>query len=252
MGNSTVGRCPIPVFHWSRPRGRRLSTAKWVVALTVVGVGWAAPAAAQTWNLNANGNWGTAANWTPTTVPNAIDASATLGNIITVPRTVTLDVPVTIGTLNLSGSNAYTVSGANALTFDVSAGTAALNVTGTASPTISTGIVLNDPLALSQASTGTLTLSGIISGTGALTTSGTGTVNLTGANTYSGTTTISAGTLSVGAGGATGTLGTGAVVNNATLQINRTGTLTIANDISGTGALSKVGTSTTTLTGTNT
>src|SRR4029077_534252 len=208
--------CPIPVFHWSRPRGRRLSTAKWVVALTVVGVGWAAPAAAQTWNLNANGNWGTAANWTPTTVPNAIDASATLGNIITVPRTVTLDVPVTIGTLNLSGSNAYTVSGANALTFDVSAGTAALNVTGTASPTISTGIVLNDPLALSQASTGTLTLSGIISGTGALTTSGTSTVNLTGANTYSGTTTISSGTLSVGAGGTVGTLGTGAVVDNAT------------------------------------
>ena len=67
-------------------------------------------------------------------MPNAIDASATLGNIITVPRTVTLDIPVTIGTLNLSGSNAYTVSGANALTFDVSAGTAALNVTGTASP----------------------------------------------------------------------------------------------------------------------
>ena len=93
-------------FHWSRPRGRRPSwpNRRWVVALTVVGVGWAAPAAAQTWNLNGNGNWGTAANWTPTTVPNAIDASATLGNIITVPRTVTLDIPITIGTLNLSGS----------------------------------------------------------------------------------------------------------------------------------------------------
>src|SRR5262245_7978496 len=105
---------------------------------TLVGLGWTGPATAQTWNLNANGNWGTAGNWTPTTVPNAIDATATLGTVITVPRTVTLDIPVTIGTLNINGGAiAYTIGGANALTFDVSAGTAALNVTGTASPTIS-------------------------------------------------------------------------------------------------------------------
>ena len=52
-----------------------------------------------------------------------------------------------------------------------------------------------------------------------------GTTILTGANTYSGTTTISAGTLQVGSGGTTGTLGTGAVVNNGTLTFNRSNAL---------------------------
>ena len=61
-----------------------------------------------------------------------------------------------------------------------------------------------------------------------------------GTNTYSGTTTISAGGLQVGNNGATGTLGTGAVINNATLLINRSdASFTLSNDISGTGALTK-------------
>jgi len=59
---------------------------------------------------------------------------------------------------------------------------------------------------------------GIISGTGAITKSGTGTLILSGSNTYSGLTTISSGTLKLGAnGGATntplGTTGAGTVVS---------------------------------------
>ena len=91
-----------------------------------------------------------------------------------------------------------------------------------------------------------------ISGTGALSKLGGGTTTLTGANSYSGTTTILAGTLQIGDGGTSGTLGTGSVVNNAILALNRSDAVTIANAISGTGALNHVGSGTTTLTGIST
>ena len=63
-----------------------------------------------------------------------------------------------------------------------------------------------------------------ISGTGSLVQRGPGTTVLAANNTYGGTTTISAGTLQVGNGGTSGTLGTGAVIDNGVLAINRSGT----------------------------
>jgi autotransporter-associated beta strand protein len=72
-----------------------------------------------------------------------------------------------------------------------------------------------------------------------------------GDNTYTGTTTISSGTLQVGAGGTTGSLGGGSVIDNATLAFNRSDALTVANAISGTGMLNQMGTGITTLSGIN-
>ena len=57
-------------------------------------------------------------------------------------------------------------------------------------------------------------------------------MTLYGNNTYSGTTTINAGVLQVGNGGTTGTLGLGAVIDNASLIFFRssaTGTITVTN-----------------------
>jgi fibronectin-binding autotransporter adhesin len=51
---------------------------------------------------------------------------------------------------------------------------------------------------------------------------------LTGANTYSGTTNIGEGSLQVGAGGTTGTLGTGNVVNGGALAFNRSDAVTLS------------------------
>ena len=50
---------------------------------------------------------------------------------------------------------------------------------------------------------------------------GSGTTALTFDNIYSGTTTIAAGTLQLGTGGTTGSLGAGNIVNNGTLAFDR-------------------------------
>ncbi|MBU3577884.1 autotransporter-associated beta strand repeat-containing protein, partial [Polynucleobacter sp. UK-Kesae-W10] len=94
--------------------------------------------------------------------------------------------------------------------------------------------------------------SGVISNAISLTKTGTSTLTLSGANTYSGTTTISAGTLQVGAGGATGNLGTGSIVNNAALIYNLSNAYTESNAISGSGTLTQNNASVLTLTGANT
>jgi autotransporter-associated beta strand protein len=60
----------------------------------------------------------------------------------------------------------------------------------------------------------TLTIANAITGTGGLTKSGAGALTLSGANDYSGTTTISAGTLQIGSGGTSGTLGTGGITTD--------------------------------------
>jgi autotransporter-associated beta strand protein len=95
-----------------------------------------------------------------------------------------------------------------------------------------------------------VTWSGTLSGDGALAKVGGGSLTLTGANSYGGGTTISAGTLQIGAGGTTGSL-VGDVVNNATLAFNRSDAHSFAGVISGSGAVTKAGASTLTLTGAN-
>ncbi|WP_369658418.1 autotransporter outer membrane beta-barrel domain-containing protein [Variovorax sp. V15] len=80
---------------------------------------------------------------------------------------------------------------------------------------------------------------------------GSGTTTLTGDNNYSGGTTITAGTLQLGNGGTTGSISS-AVVNNATLAINRSNAVSFPDAISGSGVVQQRGTGTTTLSGTNT
>lgn len=90
--------------------------------------------------------------------------------------------------------------------------------------------------------------SGVISGTGSLTKTGTGGLILDGDNLYSGGTVIAAGTLQIGNGGTTGSI-IGPVLNNGTLIVNRSNGYTISSPISGTGMLVQAGSGTTTLTG---
>ncbi len=84
-----------------------------------------------------------------------------------------------------------------------------------------------------------------------LTKSGTGTFTLTGTNTYTGGTTISAGTLQVGNGGATGSI-VGNVADNAILAFDRSDSFTFGGVISGKGNLVQQGTGTVILSALNT
>jgi fibronectin-binding autotransporter adhesin len=143
-----------------------------------------------------------------------------------------------VGTLTLSGTNSY------------AAGTtvAGGRVVGT-TDSLQGAITNNAAVDFTQAASGTY--AGAMSGSGSLTKTGAGTVILAGSNTYSGTTTITAGGLQVGDGGGTGSLGSGAVVNNASLIFNRNNALTVANVISGSGSVTQSGPGTTTLTAAN-
>ena len=123
----------------------------------------------------------------------------------------------------------------------IQAGTLQLG-NGGATGSIAGAVTDNATLAINE--TGTLTLSGTISGTGGLLQSGSGTTALTAADSYSGGTTIQAGTLQVGNGGAIA----GNVTDNAVLAINSTATVILSGTISGTGALLQSGSGTTELT----
>jgi fibronectin-binding autotransporter adhesin len=97
-------------------------------------------------------------------------------------------------------------------------------------------------------------MSGVLRSTstlGGLTKSGAGQLTLIANNTYTGTTNVAGGTLEVGNGGGTGSLGTGAqalVAGGATLVANRSNAYTLSQAIIGSGTLVQRGTGTTTMT----
>jgi autotransporter-associated beta strand protein len=203
---------------------------------------------ASTWNIDSNGNWNTAANWAPSGVPNGTGATANFDSAISAPRTVTQNLAgATVGYMNFENASAYTLSGANRIVMNVSAGSAQINVAGTGAHTINTGLTLNDALVINQNSTGTLTVGAansitgtnqnltvngagnttitgtVTTGTGTLTKNNAGTLTLSGVNTFTGATTINGGTVAIsaesGLGSNPGTLNAGQLtLNGGTLR----------------------------------
>ena len=137
----------------------------------------------------------------------------------------------------------------------VAANAAGTTLDNTAAATVlANAIVLNPSANLTVAGSNPLTLAGTISGDGALTKNGASTLILTADNSYAGGTTINTGTLQVGDGGASGSLGTGPVLDDAALVFNRSGTVAVPGAITGTGSLTQEGVAggTLVLTGANT
>ena len=144
---------------------------------------------------------------------------------------------------NISNNNNYggLVTLASASRINSDSGTLTISNTGT----------ITGAYVLSVGGAGNTAIASII-GTSSLTKDGAGSLTLTATNTYSGT-TISAGTLQIGAGGIVGTLGSGAVTDNAALVFNRTDSYggTVSNAISGSGTVT-LSAGTLTLGGSNT
>ena len=157
--------------------------------------------------------------------------------------------------------NQLQFSGTNAGTWNVTNGTIVFDGT---SPTFlnqgdSNGLVGSLPnLTLNATTTfeidnasAVTDVTGAVTGTGGLIKTGSGTLTLTGTNNYTGGTTISAGTLQLGDGGASGSID-GNVTNNGTLAFDRSDSFAFGGVISGTGSLVQLGSGTLILTGNST
>jgi fibronectin-binding autotransporter adhesin len=163
--------------------------------------------------------------------------------VLTGTNSFTGGASITAGTLQVSSdANLGAVSGGLSFSGGTLRNTASMAITRAVTLT-GAGAFLTDPGA-------TLTLNGVVAGAGALTKTGAGTLTLAADNTYTGQTTISAGTLQIGDGGATGGI-LGNVLNNGALVFNRSGTLAMAGTIIGGGSVTQSGPGTTVLTGAN-
>jgi hypothetical protein len=135
------------------------------------------------WNVDADGNWSAAQNWS-SGVPNAEGGRATFGNVISAPRTVTLDAPVTVGRIDFDSANAYAIAGTNALTLDGASGEAQINVAA-GSHLINTPVTLaDDALITVTPAAANLTIERTLTGVGqTLTKAGAGTLTLSNVRT---------------------------------------------------------------------
>ncbi len=176
----------------------------------------------ESWAVDANGDWGVAASWSPAVVPNGSAVTATLGAVISMPRTVSLiTVAPTVGTLFIDNANAYTVQqgGANVLTIATAITITAVN--GNGAHVIATPVTISVPIAISQGSTGNFTMSGVISGSGGIVKSGANILVLSApSNAYTGGTTINTGTIQCGVANTLPSAGTVALGATGTLNLN--------------------------------
>jgi autotransporter-associated beta strand protein len=212
------------------------------------------------WAFPASGNWSNSANWTSLPVPSAVFAWAVLNAATTAALNVTLDEPVTLGTLEFgnSASVGYTVSGAGSNTLTMNnAGLGASILVDNGSHVVNAPVILFDNLTVSGSGTLTFSASSSITDGGqgfGLTMNGPGLLVLLGSNSYSGATTIGGGTLQLGDGttGHDPSLTTSGMTNNAALVYNVGVSQTASYAISGSGSLIKTGPGTLVLSGTNT
>lgn len=174
------------------------------VTLTVVGITY-------TWTgLGGNSNWSTPSNWDTNQAPTGGEdlvfpsGAAQLANINDITGLSVNSIEIDGAGYGISG-NPVTVTYGFLSTFGSGASQFAIDTTLTATETVNV------------AGGGLFDFTGSISGSSfGLTKTGAGVLQLDGANTYTGVTTVSAGILAISN---SGSLGTGAVADNAEIEI---------------------------------
>jgi hypothetical protein len=134
-------------------------------------------AANAAWNVDSNGSWSSSANWLGG-VPNATGATANFGTIITAARTVSIDAPATVGSINFSSPIAYAIDGSATLTLSVASGNASIH-TSAGSHNIAAPVTLASDLNVTTDAATSLALTGSLAATGkAIAKGGTGTLQV--------------------------------------------------------------------------
>lgn len=226
-------KTPVGRFDFPNPSLRPLASALMIAAsLGALSV----HADTGAWNVDADGLWSGAGNWTPG-IADGATFTANLTFNLTAAHIVTLDGARSIGVVNIGDTNAshaYTLTtGTNVLTFDNGASDAQLNQVSTSSGDTVSGLLAiggNGNLAVANAASGkTLTISagitsaltsgtqtlaftnanavsvsgvignGVSGGTVAVTKTGAGATTLSGANSFTGGLVITSGTMTGGA-----------------------------------------------------
>ncbi len=196
------------------------------------------------WTGASSTSWNTGGNWTTASVPtngSIIDfTGASTANLATV-----LNANFNLLALNvLNPAGAVSIGGANTLTLTNGISLAA----ATTNLTITAPVVLGASQPWTVTNNSTLSVSGGVSGSGALTVLGGGTVALGGANTYSGATIVNGGNLNligqlsgssitVSNGGAINESASGVITGSATFTQNSAKTSTLGGPNTFTGAI---------------
>jgi hypothetical protein len=152
------------------------------------------------WNVDAPGNWFTAGNWNQGAIPSGIGAVANFLGAISAPRSVTVDYPVSLNTINFDNVvYGYSLDGSATLTLDAVAGYSAKINLSSGNHFITAPLALNVNTTLQISAASNLTISNLQASNAALTKSGAGTAIVN--NVRAAALQVSAGVVIVSANG---------------------------------------------------
>jgi autotransporter-associated beta strand protein len=222
------------------------------------------------WTGSTSANWDNSSNWNPSTAyPSTAGDIANLTGTAPAQTTLSLNgAAISLGKLNIDLGTGYTINGGGNFNFNTGGSSAATititNTNGNGAHTINAPATLTNSLSITQNSTGTFSMGGVISGassTPGVVIIGPQVVAFSGVNTYQGGTTITGGTLAVSAdnnlGNAAGSvtisqgilLYTGDITTTRTLSltggagigVDSGHTVAVNSAVTGTGSLTKSG-----------